>query len=120
LQEHEHDPGNGVEAISATANSQTVEPTFPNTLPHYGEESALEPIALTAAMVMPVLLLQKPHPSSKSQDHVACLHRRLDSWKTGDINNLMIEGRTIQHRLKQGQDHRELIERRGLHAFLPS
>jgi len=72
----------------------------------YGEESALEPIALTAAMVMPVLLLQKPHPSSKSRDHVACLHRRLDSWKTGDINNLMIEGRTIQHRLKQGQDHR--------------
>ena len=57
-------------------------------------------------MVMPVLLLQKPHPSSKSRGHVACLHRRLDSWKTGDINTLMIEGRTIQHRLKQGQDHR--------------
>ena len=71
----------------------------------YGEGSGLEPIALKAAMVMPALLLQKPHSSSKAREHVVCLQRRLDSWQIGDINNLVIEGRTIQHRLKQNHRH---------------
>ena len=39
----------------------------------YGEGSGLEPIALKAAMVMPALLLQKPHSSSKAREHVVCL-----------------------------------------------
>ena len=39
----------------------------------YGEGSALESIVLKAAMVMPILLLQKPHNHSKSRDHVRCL-----------------------------------------------
>ena len=64
----------------------------------YGENSALEPIALKAAMVLPSLLLQKPHQGSKSRDHRECLTRRLSLWQSGDINNLMLEGRTIQHR----------------------
>ncbi len=67
----------------------------------YAEGTALEPIALKAAMIMPTLLLQKPHESSKTREHVACLHRRLQAWQEGDINNLVIEGRTIQHRLKK-------------------
>ena len=56
-------------------------------------------------MVMPGLLLQKPHSSSKSCEHVICLQRRLDSWQMVDINNLIIEGRTIQHRFKQNHRH---------------
>ena len=32
----------------------------------YGEGSALEPVALRAAMVMPILLLQRPHLRSKN------------------------------------------------------
>ena len=67
----------------------------------YGEGSALEPIALNAAMTMPALLLQKPRTNSKLREHTDCLQRRLIAWMKGDINNLIIEGRTIQHRLKQ-------------------
>ena len=35
----------------------------------YADGSALEGIALQAAMVMPALLLQKPHPKSKAKEH---------------------------------------------------
>ena len=60
--------------------------------------------ALKAAMVMPILLLQKPHASSKAREHANCLHRRLQAWQDGDINSLIIEGRTIQHCLKQNNN----------------
>ena len=56
-------------------------------------------------MVMPALLLQKPHSSSKAHEHVVCLQRQLNSWQMGDINNLVSEGRTIQRRLKQNYRH---------------
>ena len=39
----------------------------------YGEGSALESIAIKAAMVLPHLLLQKPFSSAKTQDHIECL-----------------------------------------------
>ena len=50
----------------------------------YGNASAQECIALKAAMVMPALLLQRPHVNSKSRDHLACLERRLPLWKDGN------------------------------------
>ena len=71
----------------------------------YAEGSALEPIALKAAMVMPALLLQKPHAMSKAREHVTCLQRRLEAWERGDINSLVIEGRVVQHRLKQSSHY---------------
>ena len=43
----------------------------------YGESSALEHISLKAAMVMPTLLLQKPHPRSRPKELCAHLERRL-------------------------------------------
>ena len=44
----------------------------------YAEGCALESVALKAAMVMPSLVLQKPHAKSKMKDHVTHLDRRLD------------------------------------------
>ena len=74
----------------------------------YAEGSALEVIALKAITVMSLLLLQKPHRTSKSRDHMACLERRMKSWKAGDNNELMLEGRTIQQRLsKYGPSHKD-------------
>ena len=35
----------------------------------YGSASAMESVALKAAMVLPPLLLQKPHRQSKSREH---------------------------------------------------
>jgi hypothetical protein len=65
----------------------------------YADGSAMECIALKAVTVMSVLLLQKPHYKSKAKDHTSCLERRLQSWSEGDLNNLLLEGRTIQNRL---------------------
>ena len=66
----------------------------------YAQGSAMESIALTAAMVICALLLQKPHQASKSRDHVTVLEHRLSAWKNGNVDELMKEGRTIQHHLR--------------------
>ncbi len=65
----------------------------------YAEGSALESIALKSVTVMSILLLQKPSCNSKRRDHSACLERRLCTWSDGDINNLVLEGRSLQKRL---------------------
>ena len=65
----------------------------------YADGSALESIALKAAMVLPALMLQKPHHKSKSKDHSNHLDRQLRMWANGDINTLMLECRTIQGQL---------------------
>ena len=49
--------------------------------------------------MMCLLLLQKPHCTSKAKDHAHCLQRRLESWKAGDIDTLLSEGRNIQQRI---------------------
>ena len=61
----------------------------------YADLCALESIALKAAMLMPQLLLQKPHPGSKACDHASSLDHRLTVWKKGDIDRLMREAHTI-------------------------
>ena len=66
----------------------------------YAKGSALESVALKAAMVMPSLVLQKPHAKSKTKDHVTHLDRCLDTWKKGDLETLLREGRAIQQRLR--------------------
>ena len=65
----------------------------------YADCSALEAIALKAATVMSVLLLQRPFRSSKPRDHSACLERRMSIWKKGDIKSLLTEGLSLQKRL---------------------
>ena len=65
----------------------------------YAQRSALESVALDSITVACLLLLQKPHVTSKSREHVAALERRLRAWHEGDIEGLLREGRTIQHSL---------------------
>ena len=69
-------------------------------------------------MLMPLLLLQKPHRFSKAADHAACLRRRLAAWEDGDIDGLVSEARTIQHHLQhlwanvdQGKEEDRLARR---------
>ena len=66
----------------------------------YNDASALEGVAMKAIMVMPSLLLQRPHPKSKMKDHVRALEDRLSKWKKGDLASLLHEAQTIQDRLK--------------------
>ena len=63
------------------------------------EGSALAPVAMTAIITMPHLLLQKPTPKSRSKDHKLHLDRWLGLWKSGNIEELMKESRAIQTRL---------------------
>lgn len=49
----------------------------------YAEGSALECVAMKAAMTMPALLLQKPSSRSKAREHALHLERRLKLWMDG-------------------------------------
>jgi len=60
----------------------------------YGTSSALESVALKAAMNMPMLLLQCPYVKSKNKDHICYLSHHLALWHQGDINGLVAEGKT--------------------------
>ena len=73
----------------------------------YADHSALENVAMKAAMVMPALLLQKPHPRSKAKDHVLHLERRLQIWGSGKLKQLLDEGRTIQRQLNRNPPNRQ-------------
>ena len=66
----------------------------------YAEHSALESVAMKPAMVMPALLLQKPHPRSKAKDHALHLERHLQLWQSGK-HELLDEEHRIQHQLNQ-------------------
>ena len=61
----------------------------------YGESNVIESIALTAAIMLPPLLLQKPHPKDKVKDNISCLEKRLTLWKECNICELLHEGNSI-------------------------
>ena len=67
----------------------------------YAESSALDGIALKAAMILPALLLQKSHSQSRTKEHVKHLERRLGLWKDGNLDSLLDEGKTIQSHLSR-------------------
>ena len=50
--------------------------------------SAMESIAVKAAIVLSILLLQKPSSTSKAKEHSNCLDRCLRKWLDGDLNEL--------------------------------
>ena len=47
-------------------------------------------------MVLLTLLLQKTSFISKSKDNVQTLKRRLNQWKDGKIEKLLVEGKIVQ------------------------
>ena len=65
----------------------------------FAKENRIDSFALIAAVVLPHLLLQKPHKGSKTKDQALCLNRKLQLWLNGDVEGLLTEGRTIQPRL---------------------
>ena len=65
----------------------------------YADQSALEAVALKAAMILSTLVLQKPFRTSKSKDHIACIKRRMNHWHASNFKAILEEGRAIQGRL---------------------
>ncbi len=73
----------------------------------FATASALEGIALKAASVMTALVLQRPYTHSKTKLHVKCLQKRIELWCKGLIEELLVEGKTIQARtFKSNTTHR--------------
>ena len=76
----------------------------------YAESSTLEGIAMKAAMILPALLLQKPHLRSRTKEHVKehvkHLERCLGLWKDGNLDSLLDEGQAIQSRLTRETKNR--------------
>ena len=73
----------------------------------YADGSALERMAMKAAMTMPAMLLQQSHHRSKAKDHTLCLERRLHLWSDGNLDELLDEGRTIQCKFTRNQPSQE-------------
>ena len=73
----------------------------------YGESNGIHSVAIKCAMVLPALLLQKPHPRSKDKENIAVLRRRLESWISGDIKSLLHEAQSIQNRLRPRLSHQD-------------
>ena len=57
-------------------------------------------LSLTLMHIFIPIMLQKPSPKSKAKQHVKYLMKRLQLWKSGDLNTLMNEVNVIQKRLK--------------------
>ena len=66
----------------------------------YAEGPQIESFTLTAAMILPSLILQKPYPGSKAKEHVKCIERRMTQWRDRDIDSLRQECITIQQHLQ--------------------
>ena len=60
----------------------------------------LNKMAMKVFMVLPTILLQKPSSNSKAKQHAEALERRLNQWRTGEIDSIMREVRMIQSRFK--------------------
>ena len=75
----------------------------------FANASALESVALKAAMVLPTLLLQRTHTKSKAKEDVVHLERRLKLWLKlwlkSDLNTLLVAGRAIQHHTLQKENY---------------
>ena len=69
----------------------------------YADRSLLESIALKSAMTLPTLILQKPFHTLKTKD---LIERRLGLWLKGDIDALIMKGRTIKRSFKPSENAR--------------
>ncbi len=59
----------------------------------------MESVCMKAIAILQVLVLQKPSHTSKSRDHARHLKRRMDIWKAGNLEEILLEGRCIQEYL---------------------
>ena len=74
------------------------------------DKQPLSNIALKMVMLMPALLMQKPTRKSTAKQHSEYLRKRLMLWTEGKFDELMREGRAIQHKLKQEVRKDETVE----------
>ena len=64
-------------------------------LERFNRKTEHHSIALKVYIILPVLMLQKPSKTSKSQEYCKKLEDRLAAWKDGKTNELIQECRTV-------------------------
>ena len=65
----------------------------------FTDGSSLECVSMKAVIILQALVLQKPSRTSKTRDHISHLKRRMELWKAGNLNEILLEGRCIQKHL---------------------
>ena len=83
----------------------------------YANCSSTEIISLKAALVLPSLLLQHPHPKSKDKENISCLERCLNEWSDGHLSILFDECKQIQSRLRPSRPYESDTSNRRAIAF---
>lgn len=71
----------------------------------YATASTLESVALEAAFLLPLLILQRTSRKAKMKDITSHIERRLDLWSDGSFQELFSEGCSIQARLPSGSSN---------------
>ena len=75
-------------------------------------ETKWKNLSLTLMHIFIPIMLQKPSPKSKAKQHVKYLMKRLQLWKSGDLNTLMNEVNVTQKRLKTSAKIRKSPKRK--------
>ena len=79
----------------------------------FADGSSIESVCMKAVTILQVLALQKPSRTSKTRDHIRHLKRRLDLWKEGNLDEILLEGRCSQKHLPRphkGRSHNKLAK----------
>ena len=71
----------------------------------FADGSSLECVSMKAVIILQALVLQKPSRTSKARDYISHLKRRMELWKAGNINNILLEGRCIQECIPKPDKH---------------
>ena len=73
----------------------------------FADGSSLECVSMKAVIILQALVLQKPSRTSKTRDHISHLKRRMELWKAGNLNEILLEGRCIQKHLPKPSKRRD-------------
>jgi len=69
----------------------------------FADATKWERLSFALVHIFLPIMLQKPSSKSKARDHVTYLTKRLVKWKNGELDDLMMECRSIQKALVQQQ-----------------
>lgn len=69
----------------------------------YTNSTQIAPLALKILAVLPHLICQRTHRTSKRSEDIKAVQRRMELWKRGDVSKLLDEARTLQQRLHKGK-----------------
>ena len=77
----------------------------------YNNNSPSASIALKLLMIMPKLLLLRPHKKSKTKENNEALKRRIKAWQNKELDELLKEAEAIQKRTTKQRVHKKSVDK---------